>query len=83
MDYVETRSKELPENLRISNIVEQEVRDAWNRSCPRDSTKIPMPKMIDFHYELATKYKMRVPIDPKNLAQMIHPHYGYLMNMPV
>jgi len=83
MEYVETRAKELPEKLKISQTIESELKDGWVRSCNRENKKVPMSKMLDFHYELASKYKMRVPIDPKNLAQMIHPHYGYLAEMPV
>jgi len=59
------------------------LKDAWKRTTEREKNIIPLSKMLDLHYELATKHKMRVPIDPKNLAQMIHPHYGYLTHMPV
>ena len=83
MLYVEARSKVLPEKLKITSFIEEELKDAWSRSTDRGSKSLALNKMLEMHYELAIKYKMRIPIDPKNLTQMIHPHYGYLINMPV
>lgn len=36
--------------------------------------------MVDFHHDFAKKFKFRVPLHPKNMQQMIHPHFGYLCN---
>lgn len=73
----------LPEKLKMHHLIEEELKDTWVRTTERDNDKLPLHKMLVLHYDLATKYKMRIPIDPKNLAQMIHPHYGYLISMPV
>eukprot|EP00826_Nyctotherus_ovalis_P011205 TRINITY_DN12928_c0_g1_i12.p1 TRINITY_DN12928_c0_g1~~TRINITY_DN12928_c0_g1_i12.p1 ORF type:complete len:247 (-),score=63.98 TRINITY_DN12928_c0_g1_i12:123-863(-) len=82
LDYVEMRSKELPEKLKINPLMEKEMRFVWVRTTELEKKAIPLSKMLDLHYAVATKYKMRIPVDPKNLAQMIHPHYGYLISMP-
>lgn len=34
--------------------------------------------MIDLHNDFAKKFNFKVPLHPKNLQQMIHPHFGYL-----
>ena len=83
MDYAEKRAEQLPDKLKFTYHIEEEVKDVWNRNSDRDTKRVALNKMLDLHYELGCKYKMRVPIDPKNLSQMIHPHYGYLANMPV
>ena len=83
MEYAEKRAKQLPEKLKVTPTVYNEVKDSWNRYSDRETHKMKLENMLDFHYKLGTLYKMRVPIDPKNLAQMVHPHYGYLASMPV
>ena len=30
----------------------------------------------------AKGYQFRIPINPRNLSQMIHPHQGYMVSMP-
>jgi hypothetical protein len=34
--------------------------------------------IVDFHGEYAKKFYFKIPLHPKNLFQMIHPHAGYL-----
>lgn len=34
--------------------------------------------MIEFHNEYSKNFGFKIPIAPKNLFQMIHPHGGYL-----
>jgi hypothetical protein len=36
--------------------------------------------MLAYHHDYAKKLKFKVPLHPKNLMQMIHPHYGYITN---
>ena len=36
--------------------------------------------MTDLHHDYSKKFNFRVPLHPKNLQQMIHPHFGYLSN---
>ena len=38
--------------------------------------------MIDSHALFAKNYKFMVPIHPKNLSQLVHPHWGYMSYMP-
>jgi len=39
---------------------------------------MPASKLVDFHAAFAQKYKFRVPIHPRNLAQVIYPYQGYM-----
>ena len=40
--------------------------------------KVKSEEMVDFHYDYVEKFKFTIPLHPKNIMQMIHPHYGYL-----
>jgi hypothetical protein len=40
--------------------------------------RIKSEELVDYHHDYAKKFKFRIPLHPKNLMQMIHPHYGYL-----
>jgi hypothetical protein len=39
---------------------------------------VPVSEITDMHHELSKRFKFRLPVHPKNLLQLIHPHYGYL-----
>jgi len=39
---------------------------------------VPSEKIIDVHQMFAGNFRFKVPIHPKNLAQIIHPHQGYM-----
>lgn len=44
----------------------------------RDTLKVKSADLIDFHAEFAKKFKFKVPLHPRNMAQLIHPFQGYL-----
>lgn len=39
-------------------------------------------EIIDAHAMFSKTFTFKVPIHPKNLSQMIHPHQGYMASMP-
>ena len=43
---------------------------------------IPSDEIVDFHGNFAKKFRFAVPIHARNLAQMIHPYWGYLSHVP-
>ena len=83
LSYVDRRSTQLPTKLQITPTIEEELKDIWPRFTDRQTQRVPLSKMLDLHHEYGKKYRVRVPLDPKNLAQMVHPHYGYLTSLPV
>jgi hypothetical protein len=40
--------------------------------------KVKSEEMVDLHQDFAKKFKFKIPLHPRNLMQLIHPHYGYL-----
>lgn len=56
------------------------LRDNFDRFKDRKTHAIKSEEMVDFHHDFAKKFKFRVPLHPKNMQQMIHPHFGYLYN---
>lgn len=57
------------------------LKDQFDRLKHRETIGVPGPELIDFHAAFANKFPFTVPIHPRNLAQMIHPHQGYLAAM--
>jgi hypothetical protein len=43
--------------------------------------RVTAEKLSELHGEYSKIGKFPVPLHPKNLAQLIHPFYGYLANM--
>jgi hypothetical protein len=35
-------------------------------------------QVVDLYGDFAKKFRFRIPLHPKNLQQLIHPHFGYL-----
>lgn len=48
----------------------------------RDSQRVDAPDLIDVHASFSKTFTFKVPINPRNLSQMIHPHQGYMASMP-
>ena len=48
----------------------------------RDTLAIASSELVEFHGNFAKKFKFAVPIHALNLAQMIHPYWGYLAHFP-
>ena len=73
----------MPAKLQIKKNIEEELKDIFPRFTDRETQRVALSKMLDFHHEYGQRYRVRIHIDPKNLAQMVHPHYGYLASLPV
>jgi hypothetical protein len=48
----------------------------------RNYDKIPCGKMLDLHMDFIDSFKFDAPVDERCLAEMLHPHLGYLIKMP-
>ena len=43
----------------------------------RNKITIPAEEILHFHHEFTKYYRFDIPIHAKNLAMMLHPHWGY------
>ena len=50
----------------------------FDRFKDRKTFTVHSSKMTKFHGEFSKRWEFRVPLHPKNTAQLIHPFYGYL-----
>ena len=81
--FILKRQNELPEHLICSKEIEDQLQDSWERISDRSTKMIDGKKLIDYHKKVADIYKFKFPFHPKLLAEMIHPHFGYLNNIEV
>jgi len=58
------------------------LKESFDRYRNRDSQKVSAPDLIEVHGVFAKAFTFKVPINPRNLSQMLHPHQGYMASMP-
>lgn len=59
------------------------MKEAFDRMRNRDSQRVAGADLIEAHGSLSKAgYQFRLPIHPRNMSQMIHPHQGYMAAMP-
>lgn len=56
------------------------LRDNFDRFKDRTQAKVPTEKITELHELYAGNYRFKVPLHPKNLAQIINPYQGYMAN---
>ena len=79
--YLESRKLALPDpDYRIEDKDLSLLRENFDRFKDRKTHGVKSEELVDFHHDFAKKFKFRVPLHPKNMQQMIHPHFGYLCN---
>jgi hypothetical protein len=79
--YLEARRAALPKpEYHIDEKDLSLLRDNFDRFKDRKTHAVKSEELVDFHHDFTKKFKFRVPLHPKNMQQMIHPHFGYLLN---
>ena len=58
------------------------LKEAFDRHRNRDTMRVDATDLIDVHASFSKTFQFRVPINPRNLSQLIHPHQGYMASMP-
>jgi len=79
--YMEERRSVLPKpDYEIDQKDFSLLKEHFDRLKDRKTHAIKSEDLVEFHYDFSKKFKFRVPLHPKNMQQMIHPHFGYLTN---
>jgi len=81
-NYVETRKGELPEDYAFTDRMKNNLHQAWDLVKNRNEKTLNPSKALQVHEEYVKLFKFEIPIDARNLARLIHPHYGYLSTYP-
>ena len=58
------------------------LKESFDRLRNRDTQRVAGADLIDAHGLFAAGFTFRLPINPRNMSQMIHPHQGYMAAMP-
>ena len=81
LSYLQWRKANLPDpDFTIEEKDLSLLKENFDRFKDRKTHGIKSEELVDFHHDFAKKFKFRVPLHPKNMQQMIHPHFGYLCN---
>ena len=79
--YLEERRTALPKpDYEIDQKDFSLLKEHFDRFKDRKTHAVKSEDLVEFHYDFSKKFKFRVPLHPKNMQQMIHPHFGYLTN---
>lgn len=81
MRKVEIAESEELKDFRICDKNLSLLRDQFDRLKHRETMGMPGTEIIDFHGEFGKKFQFKIPLNPRNLSQMIHPYQGYLSAM--
>ena len=80
--YIEARSNQLPEDYLLKDEVRIRMHKSWRRMLKRDQDWIPCSQLLDLHKDFISSFYFDVPADDLAIAEMLHPHLGYLVQMP-
>jgi len=81
-NYVENRKGELPQEFDFTDRMKENFKQSWDIIKNRNENTLQPSKILRVHEEYVKLFKFDIPIDAKNLARLIHPHYAYLASYP-
>lgn len=82
LDFVDRRREMLEGNpdFSIDPVTHIKLKDQFDRFKDRTHARVPTEKITEVHEAFAGNFRFKVPINPKNLAQIINPYQGYMAN---
>jgi hypothetical protein len=81
-NYVETRRGDLPQEFEFTDKMKENFKQSWDIIKNRHENTLQPSKILKVHEEYVKLFKFEIPIDAKNLARLVHPHYAYLASYP-
>ena len=81
LSFLEARKEMLKDNpnFQFDMGTQKMLKESFDRVRDRQSAQVPAKDLIEMHGKFAKAlHKLRIPVHPRNLAQMIHPHQGYM-----
>lgn len=80
-DYMQKREQMLPEKYDINEKMFHNLRDIFQRESERRTNLLTSERVLHYHSSYASEFKFSVPINSRNMIQMVHPFHGYLCNI--
>jgi hypothetical protein len=77
-EFLEKESQNLPEeefSVREGTLIK--LQDIWMRFKKRNKQTITAEEVLPFHNEFTKHYQFDIPLHYKNIAMMLHPHWGF------
>ena len=68
--------------MKLSDEQKQRVYEAMLTAKERNEERLSLNRFIKFGYEYAQAFKVDIPLNPIVMMKMVHPHFGYLNNLP-
>lgn len=82
MDRKKELCAETPHEFWMTDRQRALLKDVFDRFRNRENAQVQGLDLIDYHGALAKGFTFDVPINPRNLCQLTHPHMGYMAFMP-
>ncbi len=77
-NFVVVTSQSLPEeDYTVREDILIKLKDIFMRFKRRNMQTIGAEEVLPFHNEFCKHHSLDIPMHPKNLAMMLHPHWGY------
>lgn len=79
--FRDSLEEKLEPEHRINPVTIANLKELFERFKYRNKETIKAEEILPFHYELTKNWEFDVPIHSKNMAHMLHPHWGYLTKL--
>jgi hypothetical protein len=81
--YINERLEVLADSFKLKATAHARLQKIWNKFLNRGEDTVECSRFLEFHNLYIDEYNFEIPIDDRSLMEMLHPHYGYLTNLPV
>ena len=68
------------QSKKISDKQRNQLHQAYIVAKERTEDKVSCHRLLHLHNEYAKGFKWDIELHPRMLLQMVHPHFGYLLN---
>jgi hypothetical protein len=68
--------------VQLSEVQKQQIFEAMLTAKERNEERLALSRFIKFGYEYSQAFKVDLPLNPVVIMKLVHPHFGYLNNIP-
>lgn len=80
--YIGVRTEARPEEFVLKERTIANFRRIWDQLKDKGSENLSCSKALDLFLEYIDRFPFDINVDKVCISEMIHPHFGYLTNMP-
>ena len=68
--------------MELTDLQKQRVYESMLTAKERNEERLALSRFVKFGYEYSQAFRVDIPLNPVVLMKIVHPHFGYLNNIP-